>query len=165
VWLRDPAVACVPGRGTVGRLQLDRLTPQAFAKETALKFVLLTLAAIVSVTLGLLTVSPTHAAIHEIVAAYCSGGDVGVIGDDGFLEPPGITDPTAGNFAQPVLASGATTAPDAGGVIHISDKPNAKYPEGTEVVDLTPPPPTSLLNVSESDHPSAEHCPGASDLP
>ena len=130
-----------------------------------MKILLPAMAVIVSVGLGLLTVGTTHAAIHEIVAAYCSGGGVGVIGDDGFLEPPGIIDPTEDNFARPVVASGATTEPDADGVIHISGKPNAKYPEGTEVVDLTPPPPTSLLNVSESDHPSAEHCPGASDLP
>jgi len=34
--------------------------------------------------------SPARAAIHEQVAAYCSGGGVGVISDDGFLEPPGI---------------------------------------------------------------------------
>ena len=131
-----------------------------------MKFLLLAMAIVMSTTLGLLTAgSSSQAAIHEIVAAYCSGGGVGVIGEDGFLEPPGITDPAKGNFAQPVVASGATTGPDGNGIIHISGKQNAKYPEGTEVVDVIPPPPTSLLSVSESDHPSAQHCPGAADLP
>ena len=130
-----------------------------------MKFLLTAMAVIVPTTFGLLTVGTTNAAIHEIVAAYCSGGGVGVVSEDGFLEPPGISDPTKQNFAQPVLASGATTEPDGDGVIHISGKPNAKYPEGTEVVDVIPGPPISLLNVSESDHPSAEHCPGAADLP
>ena len=115
--------------------------------------------------LGTVTAGASHAAIHEIVAAYCSGGDVGVIDEAGFLEPPGISDPAEGNFAQPVRASGATTGPDADGIVFISDKPNTKFPEGTEVVDVSPPPPTSLLSVSASDHPSAQHCPRASDLP
>jgi hypothetical protein len=125
------------------------------------------LAVAVATVLGVVIVGTTQAAIHEIVAAYCSGGGVGngVITDEGFLEPPGISDPTESNFAKPVMASGAVTAPDADGIVHISDKPNTKFPEGTEVVDLSPPPPTSLLQVSEADHPSAEHCPGAADLP
>jgi hypothetical protein len=122
-------------------------------------------ALVIAGVLGVLTAGTSHATIHEIVAAYCSGGGVGVIEDNGFLEPPGIDDPTQGNFAQPVVASGATTGPDAGGIISISDKPNAKFPEGTEVVDVDPLPPTPLLNVSESDHPSAQHCPRAADLP
>ena len=126
----------------------------------------LILSALTALAFGaFVSVDRADAAIHEIVAAYCSGGGVGVISDDGFLEAPGISDPTESNFAKPVFASGATTAPDADGIVHISGKPNAKFPEGTEVVDLIPPPPTSLLQVSEADHPSAEHCPGADGLP
>jgi hypothetical protein len=85
------------------------------------------------------------AVIHEIVAAYCSGGGVGVIGEDGDLEPPGLSDPTKQqSFARPVLASGAVDFP------FITDKPNTKFAEGTSV--LAP------LDGSNATHPSADHC-------
>lgn len=90
--------------------------------------------------------NPAGAVIHEIVAAYCSGGGVGVIGDAGFLRPPGISDRTKPNFAQPVNASGAVTATSPP---LTTDKSNVKFPE-----NLAAP----TLQVANADHPSAAHC-------
>jgi hypothetical protein len=90
---------------------------------------------------------PASATIHEQVAAYCSGGGHGAIGADGFLEPPGISDPTKGNFAQPVLSDGVVVIGPTGPVI--TNRPPAKYPAGTNPLTLT---------VSQADHPSAQHC-------
>jgi hypothetical protein len=108
-----------------------------------------------------LTALPAHPAsadpaIHEIVAAYCSGGGVGTIDVNGFLEPPGITGGSnANNFARPVFASGAVagTFPN----ILVTDKPNTKYVAGTNAL-------TGLSSGTVS-HPSAAHCPGAAILP
>ena len=86
--------------------------------------------------------SPAWAAIHEQVAAYCSGGGVGAINDDGFLEPPGITDPTKKNFAQPVLSNGVVVITESGPVV--TDHPAAKYPAGSSPFALPAP-----------DHPSS----------
>jgi len=92
-------------------------------------------------------------AIHEIVAAYCSGGSVGVINSSGFLEPPGITGGSnADNFAMPVIASGAVDP-----FPFISSQPNAKWPQGTFIF--------GGLTEAANNHPSAQHCPGASVLP
>ncbi len=82
------------------------------------------------------------AAIHEMVAAYCSGGGVGTITEGGDLEPPGISDMSKKNFARPVLANGVVEFP------LVTDHPAAKYPAGTNV--------TGPLGTP--DHPSAEHC-------
>jgi hypothetical protein len=49
---------------------------------------------------------PANAAIHEMVAAFCSGGGVGVIAADGFLEPPGVENPDLNSFRRPATASG-----------------------------------------------------------
>jgi hypothetical protein len=81
--------------------------------------------------------SPARAAIHEQVAAYCSGGGVGAISDDGFLEPPGITDPTEKNFAQPVLSNGVVEITASGPVV--TDDPAAKFPEGSSPFALPAP--------------------------
>ena len=70
-------------------------------------------------------------AIHEMVAAYCSGGGHGAIGADGFFEPPGITDMTKQNFARPVNANGVVEFP------LITNRPPAKFPAGTNVLTLT----------------------------
>src|SRR5262245_28608650 len=43
---------------------------------------------------------PANAAIHEMVAAFCSGGGVGVIDTNGFLEPPGVTTPGKESFRK-----------------------------------------------------------------
>ena len=45
-----------------------------------------------------MTAPPASATVHEIVAQWCSGHDP--------LGPPGISDPTKGNFAQPLNANG-----------------------------------------------------------
>ena len=89
--------------------------------------------------------SPAQAVIHEIVAAYCSGGDVGTITATGELEPPGIADPSKKNFAAPVAHNGSVDLT----TFTATDKPNAKFPEGTSVFDAV---------VAVADHPSAEHC-------
>jgi hypothetical protein len=119
----------------------------------------------VLVFLAVLCVSPSgpwvataSATVHEIVAAYCSGGGVGVISASGFLFPPGVTggsNANAGNFAKPVEASGAVegTFPN----LTVTSKPNAKFAEGTN--------PLTGLSEATADHPSAAHCPGAAALP
>ena len=81
--------------------------------------------------------TPAHAAIHEQVAAYCSGGGHGAIDDAGFLEPPGITDPTEGNFAQPVFSNGVVEIGPTGPVV--TDHPAAKYPAGSSPLALPAP--------------------------
>ena len=50
---------------------------------------------------------PANAAVHEGAAAYCSGGDVGVIDEAGFLIAPGVNGTGGGeSFAAPVLNNG-----------------------------------------------------------
>jgi hypothetical protein len=88
---------------------------------------------------------PAHAVIHEIVAAYCSGGGHGVITESGELEPPSLSDPSRKNFARPVIASGAVDL----NTLTVTDKPNAKFPAGTSVFAAV---------VANADHPSAQHC-------
>jgi hypothetical protein len=92
---------------------------------------------------ALVGTTPANGAIHEMVAAYCSGGDHGAIDAAGFLEPPGISDESEQNFAMPVRANGVVEFP------LVTDAPAAKFPEGTDV---------RTLDVSQADHPSAEHC-------
>lgn len=98
---------------------------------------------LVAVASLLAVAAPANGAIHEMVAAYCSGGGHGAIDEAGFLEPPGITDMTKSNFAQPVRSNGVVAFP------LITDAPAAKFPEGTNVL---------TLDVSQADHPSAAHC-------
>jgi hypothetical protein len=101
--------------------------------------------------------SATNATIHEIVAAYCSGGGHGAIEASGFLEPRGVSDPTKRNFAQPVVSNGAAVVlqgpPNVLAVI--GDSPAAKFPEGTIIVDVAN---ATFLQVSQANHPSAENC-------
>jgi hypothetical protein len=53
---------------------------------------------IVAAVIAILAHATTaEAVVHEIVAAWCAGQE---------LEPPGLTDPTKKNFAQPVNANG-----------------------------------------------------------
>jgi hypothetical protein len=103
-------------------------------------FVLGVALAVVWAVLG--STSTANATIHEIVAAYCSGGGVGVIGDDGHLEPPGLQKEPA--FANPVEKSGAVAFPN------VTDKPNVKFAEGSNIFSL---------NSTNVTHPSAAHCP------
>lgn len=88
--------------------------------------------------------SPAQAVIHEQVAAYCSGGGHGAINEAGFLVPPGISDSTEENFAQPVLSNGVVEITATGPVV--TDAPAAKFPEGSSPFALPAP-----------DHPST-HC-------
>lgn len=79
----------------------------------------------------MVTALPATAAIHEIVAAYCSGGDVGVIAVDGELRPPPIVDMTLDRtFAKPVSVNGAVDFPNIG------SSPSAKFTEGTNIFAL-----------------------------
>lgn len=96
------------------------------------------------VLLLLALASPAQSAIHEQVAAYCSGGGHGAINEAGFLVPPGISDPTEKNFAQPVLSNGVVEITATGPVV--TDAPAAKFPEGSSPFALPAP-----------DHPST-HC-------
>lgn len=89
--------------------------------------------------------APAFAVIHEQVAAYCSGGGHGAINASGFLVPPGISDFTKKNFAQPVLSNGVVAI--VGGLPVVQDHPAAKYPAGSIAFALPAP-----------DHPSAAHC-------
>ena len=112
---------------------------------------------------GSVVPSPSaEASIHEIVAAFCSGGGKGVISEDGHLEAPGVSDPTKKNFARPVVATQSaiiiSTSPLR---ILITSSKAAKYPEGTVVVDLEA---LEFLLVSLSDS-QATHCTNFSDLP
>ena len=101
-------------------------------------------AAVLAAGLLLATAPAATPAIHEMVAAFCSGGGHGAIGADGFLEPPGISDMSKKNFARPVDSNGV-----AADFPFIADAPAAKFPPGTFIFTLDP---------SQSDHPSAQHC-------
>ena len=98
----------------------------------------------------MLSTQHADAAIHEMVAAYCSGGNVGVIDSNGFLEPRGITGGSqANNFAQPVRSTGVVvgTFPN----LTVGTSPAAKFAPGTNAL--------TGLNSSTVTHPSAAHCP------
>jgi len=85
----------------------------------------------------LMLASPASAAIHEQVAAYCSGGGHGAIDEAGFLEPPGITDFSKKNFAQPVLSNGVVAITEQGPVV--TDHPASKFPAGSSPFALPAP--------------------------
>ncbi len=91
-------------------------------------------------------VGPAGAVIHEQVAAYCSGGGHGVITATAELEPPGIADPTQSNFAAPVVHNGVVDV----NTLTITDRPPAKFPAGTSVLDAN-------VGATTPDHPST-HC-------
>ena len=85
----------------------------------------------------MLAAVPASATIHEMVAAYCSGGGHGVIDDNGFLEPSGVSDFAKKNFAQPVLANGVVVFGATGPVV--TDRPAAKFPAGSDPMALPAP--------------------------
>ena len=89
--------------------------------------------------------APAGAVIHEIVAAYCSVGDVGAI-EGNALEPPALSDFSSPAFAKPVLASGAVSSD----TFTTTDKRNLKVVEGLFA-------PTFELNSTTIEHES-EHC-------
>jgi hypothetical protein len=110
-----------------------------------------TLAAAMALAVGanVLAPQPAAATIHEQVAAYCSGGNVGTIGPSGFLEPRGISGGSqANNFARPVTANGVVvgTFPN----LTIGTSPAAKFAPGTNAL--------TGLNTSTVTHPSAANC-------
>ena len=85
----------------------------------------------------LVTAAPASAVIHEMVAAYCSGGGHGAIDADGFLEPPGLLD--GKNFAQPVLSNGVVVIDPVTGLPTVTDRAPAKYPAGSIAFALPAP--------------------------
>ncbi len=78
--------------------------------------------------------APAGAVIHEIYAAWCAG--------KGEIEPPGISDNTKRNFAQPVFAGGVVQlTPYLGGLLidFNFDKAQAKIvpaPTGPPIVPI-----------------------------
>ena len=87
--------------------------------------------------------SPSGAVIHEITAAYCSGGGGGTFVGLELLPPGVLKDPA---FARPVLASGAVSVPD----LETTDAPQVKVRAGLDATAFD-------LNSGTIDHPS-EHC-------
>jgi hypothetical protein len=132
------------------------------SNQQSLTSKLLSLASVGLIGCALMTPKSANATIHEIVAAFCSGGGVGVISADGHLEAPGVSDPTRKNFARPVVATGSTIILSANPlIIVISDGHAAKYPPGTTVIDLAT---FKFLLASLSDS-EATHCKNFANLP
>jgi len=79
---------------------------------------------------------PAEAVVHEIYAAWCAG--------KGEIEPPGLSDDSKRNFAQPVLAGGVVSlTPYLDGVLidFNFDKAHAKIvpaPTGPAIVQIGP---------------------------
>jgi len=97
----------------------------------------------------MVTALPAGAVIHEIVAAYCSGGDVGVIDPSGELLPPPIAEFGTDTFAKPVSVNGAVDFGDGTfPTFTIGSSPSAKWDEGTFL---------SALDLTDPDHES-ENC-------
>ena len=112
------------------------------------------------VTALLLNAVPAQAVVHEIVAAWCSGQE---------LEPPGLTDPTKSNFAQPVNANGFVGDPvfneDLGGLLVTFnyDHPSSKV-EGSGVfiqIGTTPTGTPIFIELVQPDpeFPAFQRCP------
>lgn len=80
------------------------------------------------------TPRPAPAAIHEIVAAWCSG--------KGALEPAGLVQPGSKNFAMPLFAGGVVSLTPYLGSFLIDfdfDRPQAKIipaPTGPAIIRL-----------------------------
>jgi hypothetical protein len=113
-------------------------------------------------------VAPASATVQGIVAQWCSGHDP--------LAPPGISDDTKPNFAQPLNASGfiqGTTdfTGDAGPgqrIVFDFHNPNAKVVQTSVwvVIGQVPDPETGVLEPlylnlvqRSSNFPAFEHCP------
>ena len=96
------------------------------------------------------TALPANAAIHELVAAFCAGVSKGSIDENGFLEPPGVTNSALPSFRQPAQSTGVVVSGAIG------TTPAAKYPAGT---------PLGTLNTGDSEHPSAENCKNMQPVP
>jgi hypothetical protein len=111
---------------------------------------------------GVMAPMSANATIHEIVAAFCSGGGVGVISEDGHLEAPGVSDPNKSSFARPVVATQSTIVLSVNPlVIVIADSKAAKYPPGTTVIDLA----TFEFLLASLSNSEATHCRNFASLP
>ena len=116
--------------------------------------------AAVVVAVGLSTV-PAHATVHEIVAQWCAGQDD--------LAPPGISDPSKGNFARPLSASRVLVfdVDQAAETITITfdyDHPAVKVRSTGVTIPIGVDPETGftlLLDIIEPDpeFPAFKHCP------
>ena len=121
---------------------------------------------VLAATLGIVfaQIAPASATVHEIVAQWCSGHDP--------LGPPGISDDTKRNFAQPLNASGfiGGTVPfdppgdqPAGLLIQFNyGNPNVKVVgTGTYVaIDQTPAGPLYIELIQPNpDFPAFQRCP------
>jgi hypothetical protein len=100
--------------------------------------------AVTVMTLGALS-GPAAATVHEITAAYCSGGNVGNF-EGNAVNPPGLGTFGSKSFARPVLASGAVD----GTTFTTTDRPQVKVLPDQFA-------PTLTLTADTIDHPS-EHC-------
>ena len=108
----------------------------------------------------MMSAAPAEAVVHEIVAAWCSGQE---------LQPPGLSDPSKQNFAQPVNANGfvgeVVPAPQLGGLL-VSfnyDHPASKV-QGSGVFIQIGATPTGVpifieLVEPDPDFPAFERCP------
>lgn len=91
---------------------------------------------LVAASIVVVTPPPANAVIHEIYAAWCAG--------KGEIEPPGLSDDTKKNFAQPVFAGGVVSlTPYLDGVLIDFDfaKAQAKIvpaPTGPAIVQIGP---------------------------
>jgi hypothetical protein len=121
---------------------------------------------VVAATVGIVfaQVAPASATVHEIVGQWCSGREP--------LGPPGISDPTKRNFAQPLNASGfigdtvlfdPPGAQPAGSLIQFNyDNPNVKVVGTGQYVNISPPgTPPLYIEVIEPNPEFAAfvHCP------
>lgn len=111
------------------------------------------------VAFGLTTV-PAHATVHEIVAQWCSGQPE--------LEPPGISDDSKRNFAQPLNAAGVviTIVDPVAKTVLITfdyDHPAVKVESTGSTIQIgtTPDGFAVLLDVIEPNpnFPAFRHCP------
>lgn len=115
------------------------------------------------------SVAPASAAIHEIVASFCSGGQ-------GNLEPPGQVRFGEQSFLRALQATGMYTirvgvvpegqaGPDAGTTPVTVDidysRPMSKFSAAGFYVRFVEEPFTVYLWAPVPDHPAFDHCPNA----
>lgn len=98
---------------------------------------LLLVVVVVAALVAAATPPPASAVVHEIVAAWCNGGDP--------LDPLGLSRDGSKNFAQPVFAGGVVQivpyAPGGPGAILIDfdfTKPQIKIVPTGQIIQLAP---------------------------
>ena len=128
---------------------------------------------VVAATLGIVfaQVAPASATVHEIVGQWCSlDAPSNKVKEP--LGPPGISDPTKRNFAQPLNASGfigdvisfdPPGAQPPGSLITFNyDNPNVKVVGTGAYVNISPvgaPPLYIELITPDSSFAAFQHCP------